>query len=177
VKSTKPSAITAAPSSSIGAGLAGSGRHHHGARALDAHRPEGAPADLPPGRFVVDSHRWSQSYLIRLMLFLRSSSHGFRLTVSLPKALKARSRPCLSQTLRPSIRTGFGILPSATNSSNFPTLIPMYWAAASRLSPRGGRFTGRASYRGMLYPPRAPSTWDLQIDGKRDRLIDARRYA
>jgi hypothetical protein len=26
-------------------------------------------------------------------------------------------------------------------------------------------------------PRRAPSTWDLQIDGKRDGLIDARRYA
>src|ERR1700747_1447991 len=54
VKSSKPSAITAAPSSSIGPGLAGSGRHHHGAHSLDGHRPE-APADLPPGRFVADS--------------------------------------------------------------------------------------------------------------------------
>ena len=54
MKSSKPSAITAAPSSSIGAGLAGSGRHHHGAHSLDAHCPK-APADLPPGRFVADS--------------------------------------------------------------------------------------------------------------------------
>jgi hypothetical protein len=27
------------------------------------------------------------------------------------------------------------------------------------------------------YAPRAPSTWQLQIDGKRDRLSEARRYA
>ena len=29
----------------------------------------------------------------------------------------------------------------------------------------------------MAAPSAAPSTWDLQIDGKRDGLSDARRYA
>ena len=59
MKSSKPSAITAAPSSSIGAGLAGSGRHHHGARSLDAHRPEGRPLTCRRDGSLL-THRWRE---------------------------------------------------------------------------------------------------------------------
>ena len=59
MKSSKPSAITAAPSSSIGAGLAGSGRHHHGARSLDAHRPEGRPPTCRRDGSLL-THRWRE---------------------------------------------------------------------------------------------------------------------
>jgi hypothetical protein len=80
---------------------------------------------------------------------MSSSSHGLKVSPPLLRASKARSSARRSQTFRPSICTGLGILPSPTISSNFPTEIPMYCAAASRCNPRGGRFTGRASYLGM----------------------------
>src|SRR5262245_49369545 len=51
---------------------------------------------------------------------------------SLGSASKARSRERMSQILRASILTGGGILPSATNSSNFAAEMPMYIAASSR---------------------------------------------
>ena len=60
MKSSKPSAITAAPSSGIGAGLAGSGRHHHGARSLDAHRPEGPPLTCRRDGSLL-THRWRET--------------------------------------------------------------------------------------------------------------------
>src|ERR1700730_17421336 len=64
---------------------------------------------------------------------------------SLGRASKARSRERISQTLRASICTGPGILPSATISSNFAAEMPMYIAASSRDKPRRG--SGRVSER------------------------------
>jgi hypothetical protein len=40
-----------------GAGRAGSGRHHHGARSLDAHRPEGRPLTYRRDGSLL-THRW-----------------------------------------------------------------------------------------------------------------------
>ena len=51
----------------------------------------------------------------------------------------------MSHTLRASILTAAGILPSVTISSNLAAEIPMYIAASSRERPRRG--TGRISER------------------------------
>jgi hypothetical protein len=42
-----------------GAGRAGSGRHHHGARSLDAHRPEGRPLTYRRDGSLL-THRWRE---------------------------------------------------------------------------------------------------------------------
>src|SRR6516164_2579576 len=80
---------------------------------------------------------------MRVMAKPHTPSQVFGVGFSLGRASNARSRDRISQTLRASIRTGPGILPSATISSNFAAETPMYIAASSRDRPRRG--SGRTS--------------------------------
>ena len=82
----------------------------------------------------------------RLRLHPDTLSHGFGVSLSPPstgRALKASSSCWRSQTLRPSIRRGFGMRPSSTIRSNFVTPTPTNSEATTRDNPRGARLTGR----------------------------------
>src|SRR6516165_11698638 len=105
---------------------------------------------------------------MRVMTEPHTPSQVFGVGFSLGRASNARSRERISQTLRASILTGVGILPSATISSNFAAETPMYIAASSRDRPRrgSGRISERArampttlnlAYRSLLRARRAPT--------------------
>jgi hypothetical protein len=74
----------------------------------------------------------------------------------------------MSHTLRASILTGAGILPSATISSNLAAEIPMYIAASSRERPRRG--TGRTSERARAMATTVKSTYRRSCGAPERRL-------
>src|SRR5262249_20463159 len=81
---------------------------------------------------------------------------------SLGSASKARSIERMSHTLRASILTGAGILPSATISSNFAAETPMYIAASSRDRPRRG--SGRISERARAMATTVKSAYQRSVE-------------
>jgi len=85
----------------------------------------------------------------------QTPSQLFGVESSRGSASNARSRSRISQSFRPSIFTGFGILPSATNSSNLLAEMPTYIAASVLDRPRRG--TGRTSdrARAVIVPTRS----------------------
>src|SRR5262245_35007155 len=78
-------------------------------------------------------------------------SQLFGSAFSLGSASNAKSKERISQSLRPSILTGTGILPSATSSSNLPAETPMYIAASSRERPAAARVECRIGH-GLSWP-------------------------
>ena len=82
----------------------------------------------------------------RLRLHPDTLSHGFGVSLSPPSigsAANASSNCRRSQTLRPSIRRGFGMRPSSTIRLNFVTPTPTNSEAITRDNPRGARLTGK----------------------------------
>jgi hypothetical protein len=70
-----------------GAGRAGSGRHHHGARSLDAHRPEGRPLTYRRDGSLL-THRWRKP---------DSNSRSRRRPPASLAGFGSRSRPTISR--------------------------------------------------------------------------------